>query len=419
MSSTALAAEHAPAPTIVECPDCGLRHSPGALPRGAVARCRRCGAVLGRGSVAPLDYPLALAIAGLVLLALANLMPFLSLRIEGRVQDASLATGAIALAQQGLWLLAAVVTSTSLAAPAVKLGGLCYVLGGLRLRRPPRHLPAVFRWLDKLHPWAMVEVYLLGAFVAYVKLAGIATVQVGVALYSLAAVMVVMAAGDMLLDSRAVWRAMERRGLVPRLRAAPQPGLARCDGCALVSPAAAHDGRCPRCGGALHRRKPDSLSRTWALVLAAAILYIPANFYPIMTVISFGTGSPDTILSGIRRLFEAGMWPLALLVFFASITVPVLKIVSLVALLLATQRKSAWRLRDRTVLYRIVEAVGRWSMIDIFMVSILVALVRLGAIASVSPGVGSLSFAAVVIITMLAAMTFDPRLMWDAAGENS
>ena len=157
--------------------------------------------------------------------------------------------------------------------------------------------------------------------------------------------------------------------------------------------------------------------RAWALMITAIVLYIPANVYPVMTVISFGSGSPDTILSGVKELALAGMWPLALLVFFASITVPVLKIVGLAILLITTQRGSHWRLRDRTVLYRIVESVGRWSMIDVFMISILVGLVRLGAIATIEPGIGAIAFAAVVITTMIAATCFDPRLMWDAAGE--
>jgi paraquat-inducible protein A len=137
-----------------------------------------------------------------------------------------------------------------------------------------------------------------------------------------------------------------------------------------------------------------------------------------MTVISFGQGEPSTILGGVVHLFAVGMWPLALLVFFASVTVPVLKLAGLVYLLAATQRRSRRRLRDRTVLYRIVEAVGRWSMIDIFMLAILVALVQLGSIATITPGAGALSFAAVVVLTMIAAMTYDPRLAWDAAGRN-
>jgi paraquat-inducible protein A len=176
----------------------------------------------------------------------------------------------------------------------------------------------------------------------------------------------------------------------------------------------ANHARCPRCGAALHRRKPHSVARTWALLIAACILYVPANLLPVMTVTSFGQGEPDTILSGVKVLIQAGMWPVALLVFFASITVPVLKIVALTWLLISVQRRSRWRPRDRTVLYRVVESVGRWSMVDVFMISILVALVNLGAIASILPGPGAIAFASVVILTMIAAMTFDPRLIWDA-----
>jgi paraquat-inducible protein A len=141
---------------------------------------------------------------------------------------------------------------------------------------------------------------------------------------------------------------------------------------------------------------------------------VPANLYPVMTVISLGQGAPDTILSGVEELAHAGMWPLALLVFFASITVPVLKLIGLTIMLVSTQLRSHRRLRDRTVLYRIVEFVGRWSMIDVFMLSILVGLVQLGNLATIEPGIGAVSFASVVILTMLAAESFDPRLMWDA-----
>jgi len=189
-----------------------------------------------------------------------------------------------------------------------------------------------------------------------------------------------------------------------------------CHACDLVNPVPANDHGhhdCARFGAALHVRKTDSIARTWSLVITAFILYIPANAYPIMTVISFGRGSPDTILSGVIHLMEAGLWPLALLVFVASVAVPMLKLIGLSFLLVSVQKGSVWRLKDKTVLYRIIEAVGRWSMIDIFMISILVALVNLGSVATIEPGVGAISFAAVVIITMIASMMFDPRLMWD------
>lgn len=193
-------------------------------------------------------------------------------------------------------------------------------------------------------------------------------------------------------------------------------GYLLCHTCHLVSRVATAVSHpcCPRCGSPLHARKPDSLTRTWALTLTAYILYVPANLLPIMTVTMSGRGEPDTILSGVKELLLGGMWPLALLVFFASITVPVLKLLVLTYLLLSVQFKSRWRPRERTVLYRLTESIGRWSMIDIFVIAILVALVKLGSLATIDAGVGAVAFGGVVVTTMFAAMSFDPRLIWDA-----
>ena len=197
---------------------------------------------------------------------------------------------------------------------------------------------------------------------------------------------------------------------------AARNGYLLCHTCHLLSRVETNSPHpfCPRCNSRLHSRKTDSLARTWALTLTAYILYIPANLLPIMTVIMSGRGEPDTIFSGVKSLVLGGMWPLALLIFFASITVPVLKLLALTYLLLSVQFKSHWRPRERTILYRITECVGRWSMIDIFVIAILVALVKLGALATIEAGAGAVAFGGVVVITMLAAMNFDPRLIWDA-----
>jgi paraquat-inducible protein A len=194
---------------------------------------------------------------------------------------------------------------------------------------------------------------------------------------------------------------------------------ARCHDCGLLSrlpgpvAQAAHGARCARCGAELHLRKPRSLERTWALVIAAALCYVPANVLPVMTVTSFGTVASDTIMSGVVYFLMHGMWPLAVIVFVASIFVPVLKLAVLTFLLISVQRRSGWRPVERTRLYRITEAIGRWSMVDIFAITILVALVRLGNLASIDAGPGAVFFGAVVVITMLAAESFDPRLIWD------
>jgi paraquat-inducible protein A len=247
-------------------------------------------------------------------------------------------------------------------------------------------------------------------------------VELGIAAYALGALMLIMAATDSALDRNAVWDELEARRLTSRpdeladevAHSVDAAGVG-CDCCGLVLRQDVPSHGCPRCGSRLRSRKPNSMARTWALLIAAGILYIPANVLPVMTVLSLGQGAPSTILSGVKELAGAGMWPLALLVFFASITVPLLKLIGLAYMLITVHRGSTGRLRDRTRLYRVVEAVGRWSMIDVFMLSILVALVRLGFLASVYPGLGALCFAAVVVLTMLAASSFDPRLMWDAA----
>jgi paraquat-inducible protein A len=190
-----------------------------------------------------------------------------------------------------------------------------------------------------------------------------------------------------------------------------------CHDCALVVrlPANPKRGRvrCPRCGAAIHRRRIDSISRTWALLIAAVVCYVPANALPVMTTVSLGSARSDTILSGVVHLLHSGMWPLAVIVFFASFVVPMLKMVALVGLLISIQRGSQWRPVDRTRIYRITEAVGRWSMVDVYVVTILVALVSLGNLATVAAGPGAVYFGAVVVFTMLAAETFDPRLIWD------
>ena len=203
---------------------------------------------------------------------------------------------------------------------------------------------------------------------------------------------------------------------------ASRAGLMGCHDCGLLlrkrHAAPGQALRCPRCTAPVHDRKPESLQRTTALMLTAAVLYVPANVFPIMTVVSFGKGQSDTIVSGIVHLAHGGMISLALLVFFASVLVPVLKLVGLAFLVISVHRRSRWRPRDRALLYRIIEQVGRWSMIDIFMISILVALVKLGNVATIETGLGATCFAAVVVLTMLASMGFDPRLMWDALEED-
>ena len=193
--------------------------------------------------------------------------------------------------------------------------------------------------------------------------------------------------------------------------------LASCHTCGLLMqlPPGKH-ANCPRCGDDVHLRKSNSVRNTWALLLSAIAMYLPANVLPIMTVTSLGNTQSDTIMSGVIYFLKHGDWPLALVIFTASVMVPMLKMIALTYLLLSVQRKSPLRKNQRTRLYRITELVGRWSMVDVFVVALMAALVQVGELATIQPAMGAVAFASVVILTMLAAMAFDPRLIWDNHG---
>jgi paraquat-inducible protein A len=190
-------------------------------------------------------------------------------------------------------------------------------------------------------------------------------------------------------------------------------GLIRCHDCDLLVKNTSSHAHCPRCNSVLHPRLPDSLQRTTALLISAFLLYIPANIFPIMMVSQFGVGEPHTIAGGIVELIHSNMVPIAMLVLVASILVPLLKLIGISLLLLCVHFR--WQVNARlwTAMYRVIAFVGRWSMLDIFMISILVDLVNLGSVAQIIAGPAATAFAAVVILTMFAAKAFDPRLLWD------
>jgi paraquat-inducible protein A len=305
--------------------------------------------------------------------------------------------------------------------------------------RLPDWAPVLLKLYEQLRPWSMMEVYILGIFVAYTKLVDIAYVEVGPATYLIGILMLTMAATDQTLDQDIIWRQRRIRSVTrladERIVAVKQvdfddnslPKASHtvcCSSCGLVTvfpdpvPLTAVVAECPRCGHQMRRRKPNSINRTSALLLTAFIFYIPANILPVMTYVKLGSGSGHTIISGVIELWEAGLIPLSLLVLFASITVPVAKIVGLTWMLIDVHFHLSYGLLLRTKLYRVIEAIGRWSMIDVFMISILVAMVRFSEMANVTANAGVVSFAAVVIITIFAAHAFDPRLMWDVAGKN-
>jgi paraquat-inducible protein A len=410
---------------LIACHECDLLQRETALPPSATAHCRRCGAVLYRRMPVNVDRALALTLAAMVLFAVANAFPIVGLDVNGNLVETTLFGAAHILYDDGVWPLAGLVFVTTLLMPFLGMVAVAYVLLPLRIGHAPRRPDIVLRLLRRVSPWGMIEVLILGMLVALVKLAVIASVVPGIAMWAFGAVMLLLAAAATGFHPHDVWERIDltrspRSALAgPDSASAPtaaRAGLLVCHDCGLLSrPAArAHEACCPRCGSHLHFRKPDSIARTWAFVIAAVVLYIPANMLPVMDTSSLFGAQSDTILSGVVYLWTSGSWPLAIIVFIASIAVPMLKIIALIFLVASAQFRSTWLLKRRTGIYRLVELVGRWSMLDIYVITILVALVQFNALATIKAGPGAIAFGAVVVLTMFAAMSFDPRLIWDS-----
>ncbi|NHO54724.1 paraquat-inducible membrane protein A [Acetobacter estunensis] len=426
---------------LVECPCCGEFQELDRVQPGTAARCVRCGQVLERrNKTAPLAAPLAFCITSAALYLATLASSLMTLDLYGRERTVNLLTGPMELLHEGWGEVGMLVGIVTVLAPGIVIAIMGLILTAGFFEELPDWAPNLMAWYDKLRPWSMMEVYILGIFVAYTKLVDLAHVEVGTACYLIAALMISMAATDQTLDQEWIWqrRRVEgtlqlpdgRRMKVDRVSVhdldglPPHEHMLSCHSCGLVGvfpqpvPQTDSVGVCPRCGHDLRRRKVNSISRTVALLLSAFIFYFPANLFPVMTVIKVGNGTGHTIIEGAIELWEDGMIPLSLLVLFASVTVPVAKIVGLTYMIWTTKRRSAKKLLFRSKLFRMIDIIGRWSMIDVFMISILVAVVRFSSLANIRANAGVVSFAAVVVLTIFAAHCFDPRLMWDAAGRN-
>ncbi len=407
--------------TLVECHECGLFQTIGHVVKGMVVSCAGCGNILIDAKPQKPTRALAYLSTALILFIIANTFPFMSFEMRGREEQSILISGVVEFFQRGFWELGVLVFAAAVLVPAIMIIGYIALLVPLSLGRTPGYAASLLRVLQILRPWSMAEVFIFGVIVAYVKLSDLANLTIGVGCYAFVAMVLMLIAAESHMSSQHVWNRIRRSAQSVVAGYLRQTDVAGCPVCGYVCKMPSHSRvtelDCPRCGAEVTHRKPNSMSRTWALVIAAAALYIPANTYPMLTVVSFGSSNADTIISGVVELIAAGMWPVAAIVFFASILVPLLKLIGLTFLLITVHIRSSWRPKHRTKLYRIIEFIGRWSMIDIFMISILIALVQLGNIATINPGPAAIAFAAVVILTMLASRSFDSRLIWDAARE--
>ncbi|MDQ6970312.1 MAG: paraquat-inducible protein A [Mariprofundus sp.] len=428
---------------LIACHECDALHHLQALPEQCEAYCANCDALLYRHvGEQSIHRSLALHLTALLLFIIANSFPFMSLKLAGRVQTDMLLSAPMALFQLGMNDLGLLVLLTTIVFPLLTMLAGLYLLVPAALNRKAYAMATVFRVLQGLMPWSLLGVFMLAVLIAIVKLLDLAEIEVGFSLMAFALLLPVSVMAQKDMDSAMFWphdmrlpsaevsidKSNDISDDIPdeKLGRALQAGLLHCHTCSL-SVAQAMDqsmdqggaSHCPRCADHLHARKPDSISRTWALLIAAIVLLLPANILPIMTVTRFTLGEPSTILSGVVHLIAAGMWPLGLIVFFASIMVPVSKLMTLVFLLYSVHVQSRWNPVDRTRLYRMTEMIGSWSMVDIFIIGILTSLVSLDALATIEPGIAASYFAASVVLTMFAAQSFDPRLIWDALDEQA
>ena len=396
---------------VLACSSCGtlqLAQSP-SRPTAALD-CRVCGAPLERSAGRSLDAALACSAATLVLLVPGNLLPFLITSVAGVSRESRLFTGAHAMWTDGQPLVAVATGLFVVVLPFVRFGLLTLALGALRLGlRPPWVGPAL-RVAARLQIWAMADVLLLALAVAYFRLADTVPTRIEPG----AMCMIAAGVGSLLtratLDKTAVWNL-----LAPDRAAPPELPAASCPACVLVRAAKDEDRPCPRCRAALRPRMTDGLRRAAALTLAGAILYVPANIYEMATLPIQLKPTAYTVLEGVFDLVQAKLLGLALLVFTASFVIPLLKLAVMTVCIASVLRRSSAHLRTKTTLYRLVVEIGRWSMVDPLVIACFVPVTKYNAILYGRADPAASFFTAVVILTIVAADQFDPRLMWDAA----
>lgn len=415
-----------------ECPTCGLfQHMP-VLEPGQVASCMRCDGHLDRRrKTSEIMAPMAFCVASLAIYIALLIDVLMTLDVFGRENTVALFSGPMELVSQGFGELAMLVAIASIIMPGVVLVLMGVILYGAMQASMPVWVRPCLAWYGRLRPWSMIEVYVIGVIVAYTKLVDIAVVLLQPGIFLLGSLMITMAALDSTFDSEMIWRHRSvdfSHGLTcydaHKNPMPPGSQMVACESCHLVFKAdspieSTRDmGDCPRCGQILRRRKRESVRATMAFLLAALIFYLPANLLPVMTYSKVGHAYPNTIISGVIELWTSDLYFLALLVLFASITVPVLKIISLFTMVYCETKRRTGHLKFLSKLYRVVCFIGRWSMIDVFMISILVAVVRFSFMARITADPGVIFFALVVVLTIFAADLYDPRGLWDAAGMN-
>ncbi|MGL4251673.1 MAG: PqiA/YebS family transporter subunit [Aeromonas sp.] len=396
------------------CEECDLLIPATPLKVGQASSCPRCGHTLSRHLPQQELRPIAYGLAALIMFVLANCFTFMSFSANGIGQNMTFIQSITTLVDEGYLFLGAILSLTLIGLPLVYMGSIMLVLWRLDKDLHSKALRSLGRLLCRIKPWLMVDVFLVGVLISLVKLMGMADITMGLSFWAFVGYTILLIKMISSLDQMWLWQRLFGPSAAHEVdpeASALASGLLGCHICGALNEAGCHC--CSRCGGQLHARKPGGLNRTWALLLTSAILYLPANLYPIMDTVMLGDSTPSTILGGVVLLWSLGSYPIAAVIFFASVVLPLVKILTLFWLCFMVQSGRSDAPLGKLKLYRMTEFVGRWSMIDVFVVAILAGLIRLDNLMTIYPGPAAVAFAGVVLITMVAAMSFDSRLIWD------
>lgn len=407
------------------CPDCDLLLPQGQPHQGHVLRCPRCNKIVHKHISNSIEKTTALSLAGLLLYLPAIFLPLMTLKSYGFSDSANIIETTINLLIDDYYFVSLMVMLSAVVFPLVLLFSIFWVSLQLKIGKSSPYLKRLFRLYLHLEEWAMVEVYLLGILITIIKMHDSSQITYHYGIFCFFTLVVLTLAISTVLNRTLFWslldaptgKGQEEQQLhlntVGDTPSASGCGLISCHTCHLLADNSLNNKPCPRCGEVLHQRKMHSIARTWALVITSAILLVPANVLPIMQVDFLGIPEKSTIMDGIIYFFQDGDYPIGLIIFAASILVPVFKIVGLVILLLATRPCDTRPLKNKTKMYRCIAFIGRWSMLDIFVIALLTTIVDFGFLTSIHTAPAATYFCIVVASTMFAAITFDPRIMWD------
>lgn len=402
--------------TLAVCHECDwVAAMPSYLEQGEAALCPRCGHRLVERQRIGTQREIAWGVSALITLVIALSFEFISFNTSGITHSIVLIDASLALFSYDYALLGAVVFLTTVLLPGLFIAIILYLNTGLSLRREWPGMGALALLLRPMAPWIMSDVFIIGVLVSLIKIVTLAEIQIGPSFLAFCAYAVFMLRTIAGFDPELLWDRIAGQASVPGHvqpgRSAQAQGVTDCSACGALFEFAAGN-RCPRCG---HRHVMFAMNRlqiTWALLVTATVLMVPANVYPVLNTLSFGSTDKQTIVGGAWYLAQHGSLPIALIIFVASVVIPISKIIALAWLCIKTQARDIEGHHDKMQLYRMTEIIGRWSMIDVFVVAVLAALVQAGVFMTITPGPAAVYFAGVVVTTMVAAMTFDTRLLW-------